>query len=240
MFSTLLTSTTSRFASVKNTLLATENDGDTEDDTHICRVLRNYYDDKRLPYPGWLPPDPKAPAPQQPTLVMSNVGAGYGGFSNQQQGAPGQSGQLSSLWPQAPSQPQPQPKRRPLLGSQRQIASATSTATVNPHLLPSQKLNSYQNNHPAALRPREQGRQASSKSTPPGGSGDSYSRGLQGKNDSDSQPVMSHNAPWYNGDSESNPAAYPDHGQSAGRKQGLPWGPKAGKSPAGRNQPGYQ
>ncbi|TVY42222.1 hypothetical protein LSUB1_G003908 [Lachnellula subtilissima] len=271
-FSTLLTSTTSRFASVKNTLLATENDGDTEDDTHICRVLRNYYDDKRQPYPGWLPPDPKAPTPQQPALVMSNVGAGYGGLSSQQQGAPGQSGQLSSLWGTQPqAQSQSQPKRRPALGTQRQVASATPTATVNSRLLPSQNARSYQNAHSyqdsapsnsdaplstkdkmkarmnpkravsPLTRPAEQGRQGSYDSTSRGGNEDSYSSRDSPRSGASSQPVTSANAPWLSGDKGFTPEAYQASGQGAGARQGLPSGPRAGRTPAGyrSNQPGY-
>ncbi|TVY53380.1 hypothetical protein LCER1_G005468 [Lachnellula cervina] len=269
-FSTLLTSTTSRFASVKNTLLATENDGDTEDDTHICRLLRNYYDDKRQPYPGWLPPDPKGPPPQQPALVMTNVGAGYGGFSSQQQGAPGQSGQLSSLWPtQAPSQPQPTSlRKRPVLGSQRQIASANPIAPVNSRRLPSEKDNSYQKNYsyePApppvtsttgrlsskfrpnraaspAARPAAQERQASSNSTYSGGYEDnSSSYGSQGRSGASSTPYLSSNSPWSGGDNEAVPMNSQDLGRRGVGRQGLPSGPKAGRFPAGyqSKQPGY-
>jgi hypothetical protein len=58
------------------------NDGDTPDDTHICRVLRKRYKDKRLP--GWLPRDPKAPhiAPVQ-VVLSPNVGDSYGQFDKQ-------------------------------------------------------------------------------------------------------------------------------------------------------------
>ncbi|KAG8424843.1 hypothetical protein J3458_001603 [Metarhizium acridum] len=102
-YSNILTRTTSQISSLRSTLLASENDGDTEDDTHVCRVLRNYYGDKGRPLPSWLPPDPKAPAPapavQQPLYVQPQVGARYGGL---QSGGAGASGGLSSLWDSAP------------------------------------------------------------------------------------------------------------------------------------------
>ncbi|KAJ9641991.1 hypothetical protein H2199_005206 [Coniosporium tulheliwenetii] len=57
----LYTTTTSRYASLRRNLLSSEEDGDTEDDSHISRVLRAYYTEKGRPFPPWLPPDPKAP-----------------------------------------------------------------------------------------------------------------------------------------------------------------------------------
>ncbi|KAF8862112.1 hypothetical protein BDZ45DRAFT_723475 [Acephala macrosclerotiorum] len=101
-FSNLLTTTTSRVASIRQNLLPSESDGDTEDDTHLCRVLRAYYTEKGRSFPGWLPPDPKAPVPVvvQP-VYTTNVGARYGGL---QQGGGGQGGggALSSLWDSQP------------------------------------------------------------------------------------------------------------------------------------------
>jgi len=96
--SSFLTTTTSRYASIKQTLLASEADGDTEDDTNVCRTLRSYYTEKGRPFPGWLPPDPKAPAPiAQPVYAQNNVGAGYGGIPVQDASRPGAS-RLNSLW----------------------------------------------------------------------------------------------------------------------------------------------
>lgn len=60
-FSSLLTNTTSRYTTLRRSLLSDENDGDTEDDSHISRVLRAYYVEKARPFPPWLPPDPKTP-----------------------------------------------------------------------------------------------------------------------------------------------------------------------------------
>jgi len=73
-FSNLLTNTTSKYTTLRRQLLplsSDERDGDTEDDTHVCRVLRAYYTEKSKPFPGWLPPDPRRP--------ISGGGGGGGG-----------------------------------------------------------------------------------------------------------------------------------------------------------------
>ncbi|KAJ4389232.1 hypothetical protein N0V93_006696 [Gnomoniopsis smithogilvyi] len=81
-------------SSLSRNLLNSEADGDTEDDTHVCRVLRQYYTEKGTGFPQWLPPDPKAPAPvvvQQPAAMNSRYGAGSLQTSQS-------AGGLSSLW----------------------------------------------------------------------------------------------------------------------------------------------
>jgi len=82
--SNLLTTTSTRYASLRNLLPTGEADGDTPDDTHICRVLRAYYNEKGRPFPAWLPPDPKAGPPAQipQTNYGAPVGAGYGNLAN--------------------------------------------------------------------------------------------------------------------------------------------------------------
>ncbi|KAG5913060.1 hypothetical protein E4U42_001517, partial [Claviceps africana] len=74
-YSNILTRTTSQISSLRSTLLSSEQDGDTDDDTHVCRVLRNYYADKGRALPPWLPADPKAPVAPQPLYVPQQVGA---------------------------------------------------------------------------------------------------------------------------------------------------------------------
>jgi Mso1-like protein len=115
-YSRILTTTSSSFSNLQSRILQSENDGDTEDDTHVCRVLRAYYTEKGRPFPGWLPPDPKAPPPVAPVLVQpqSQVGARYGAMGQQPQQA-GPAGSLSSLWdsnPSAPRQDAPQSLRQ--------------------------------------------------------------------------------------------------------------------------------
>ncbi|KAK4464806.1 Sec1-binding region of Mso1-domain-containing protein [Cladorrhinum samala] len=96
-YSSLVTSASSNITKLQRTYFAGETDGDTEDDTYVCRVLRNYYiDEKGQPLPNWLPPDPKAPPPTQAVFAQSNQQSRYGGFNSQQGGGGG--GQLSSLW----------------------------------------------------------------------------------------------------------------------------------------------
>ncbi|OTA67377.1 hypothetical protein K449DRAFT_390087 [Hypoxylon sp. EC38] len=101
-YSNIVGATTSKISNLQRTFLSSEADGDTEDDTHVCRVLRSYYTEKGKPFPSWLPPDPKAPPPV--TAVYSQpsaVGSRYGGLTQQPQGG------LSSLWDNNPvSQPQ--------------------------------------------------------------------------------------------------------------------------------------
>lgn len=172
-FSSLLTTTTSRVASIRQNLLPSENDGDTEDDTHLCRVLRAYYTEKGRNFPGWLPPDPKAPPPivVQPVYAQSSVGSRYGGLQNQ--GAAG-GGALSSLWDSQPQQQQAPPQS---LRQGRGAVGGTPAARQNPFArqqassqlevesrpLPSQRAGSYQTAGGGAF-----GRQAGD--TPPGSS----------------------------------------------------------------------
>lgn len=78
---------------LQRTYFSGEADGDTDDDTHVCRVLRAYYTEKGQAFPAWLPPDPKAPPP--PTLQQQQANR-YGALGGQQQ--QGGAGGLSSLW----------------------------------------------------------------------------------------------------------------------------------------------
>ena len=106
--SNLLTTTTSKYDKLRRTLLSDEADGDTEDDTHICRVLRAYYQEKGKPYPQWLPPDPKAPQ-SAPAQFVSSSGRSP---IPQQMGRGG--GGLNDLWdtPQQQQQHEPASLRR--------------------------------------------------------------------------------------------------------------------------------
>ncbi|KKF94103.1 hypothetical protein CFO_g3551 [Ceratocystis platani] len=112
--------------------LQAEADGDTEDDTHVCRVLRSYYGEKGRALPSWLPPDPRAPPPPViPVNTGPAIGARYGGLSNGQNAAGG--GGFSSLW-DTPSngsqQQQPQSLRqgggRPAFGAQQSTGARQS------------------------------------------------------------------------------------------------------------------
>jgi hypothetical protein len=157
----ILTNTTSRYNNLRRQLLDGETDGDTEDDSHISRVLRAYYTEKGRPYPQWLPPDPKAPQPAPAQFASS---------SGRQQGqAPqmaGRGGGLSDLWdsPQQPQQPQePLSLRRgpgargggarPLQGRAGMGNSLTPEPQGQGRPLPSQRAGSYQSNTGQGGRP---------------------------------------------------------------------------------------
>ncbi|KAI1262578.1 Sec1-binding region of Mso1-domain-containing protein [Xylariaceae sp. FL1019] len=147
---------TSRVSNLQRSYFGGEADGDTEDDTHVCRVLRNYYTEKGKPFPGWLPPDPKAPPPVAAVYSQpQQVGSRYGGMTQQPQG-----GSLSSLWDNnnPVSQPQdaqslrrgrgvPPPMRNSdAMNSQfRNSDPMAGQDMLQPRPLPSQRAGSYQN-----------------------------------------------------------------------------------------------
>ncbi|KAI8943565.1 hypothetical protein NX059_001562 [Plenodomus lindquistii] len=149
----LLTNTTSRYNNLRRELLSGETDGDTEDDSHLSRVLRAYYTEKGRPFPPWLPPDPKAPQ-AAPVQFASSSGRQQG----QGQAAPmGRGGGLSDLWdnPAPQQQPQqPQSLRRgpggrgggahPLHGRPGMGNSLTPEPQSQGRPLPSQRAGSYQ------------------------------------------------------------------------------------------------
>lgn len=160
--SNLLTHTTSRYNSIRRTLLNNEDDGDTEDDSHISRVLRAYYTEKGRPFPPWLPPDPndrRAITPQPYAQQSSGYFTSAGGKSQysgvQQQG--GQRGSLSDLWDapsttSAPAQPQSlRAGRRAPGGARPEPSSTLAPPTARP--LPSQRAGSHQNIQPQQQRP---------------------------------------------------------------------------------------
>ncbi|TKA22219.1 hypothetical protein B0A50_08331 [Salinomyces thailandicus] len=153
--SNLLTTTTTRYNSLRRTLLSNEEDGDTDDDSHISRVLRAYYTEKAQPFPPWLPPDPRdrrAMTPQPPPMLQQ--ASGYFTTSARSSAA-GQTpasnnrGSLSDLWDPAPSsQPQPTPQPQSLRASRRpmgaQQPSSNYLAPPQARPLPSQRAGSYQ------------------------------------------------------------------------------------------------
>ena len=163
----LLTTTTSRYNSLRRQLLSDEADGDTEDDSHISRVLRAYYTEKGRPFPQWLPPDPKAPQAAPPHM---SSGRQYGQMGPPQmgRGGGGGGGGLSDLW-DTPAQPQHQ---EPLSlrraqgrggGGRRPMGdSLTPEPQSAGRPLPSQRTGSYQSG--PSFRPAEPSPPASSAS----------------------------------------------------------------------------
>lgn len=150
-YSKLLTTTSSQISNLQSRILSGENDGDTEDDTHVCRVLRAYYTEQGKPFPGWLPPDPKAPPPVVAPVynAQPQVGSRYGGLAQQQPGGPGGSSTgLSSLWDSSGGARQ---GGAPAAGSLRQGQFARGSGSSGPgrgepqaRPLPSQRGGSYQ------------------------------------------------------------------------------------------------
>lgn len=162
--SSLVSTTTSRYNSLRRTLLSDEADGDTEDDTHICRVLRAYYTEKGRPFPPWLPPDPKAPQPYP--------SASYGKTSGPQRGSGGSG--LSDLWesPQQPPVEEGTTLRRAGQGRALGRVLPPRPGNTEPHNsrvtglqaesagrpLPSQRVGSYQSQFPQQQSVRNDGR----------------------------------------------------------------------------------
>lgn len=89
-FSNLLTATKSRYQSIRGDT----DDGDTEDDSHIARCLRAYYQENERPIPDWLGGGP----PPVQSLRQTNKMAPPG--HNRQ----GVNASLSDIW----DNPQPQ------------------------------------------------------------------------------------------------------------------------------------
>jgi len=52
-YNNLVTNASSNISKLQRTYFGGEADGDTDDDTLVCRVLRAYYTEKGQPHPGW-------------------------------------------------------------------------------------------------------------------------------------------------------------------------------------------
>ena len=148
-------------------------DPDNEDCSHISNALRAYYTEKGRPFPPWLPPDPKAPAPAPSrTIATSQLPSSYG----QAPGHPGRSGGLGDLWGDSNTTHQPRPQtaslRRGRGGMAPPLASANSapsgpSPSPGPPLTHSQSYSpaaSSGNLHPAGARPLPSQRSGSSQS----------------------------------------------------------------------------
>lgn len=146
-YSNILTKTSTQISTIRSNLLSSEADGDTEDDTHVCRVLRAYYSEKGRPRPGWLPADPKAAAPApQPMYAQPQSGSRYGGFQQQSSSNSHNQGQggFSSLWDNGPGQQQPPPNNTPQSLRTGRVPAALSPAT-RPDAM--QRTGSYASQH---------------------------------------------------------------------------------------------
>ncbi|PQE09493.1 GTPase-activating GYP7 protein [Rutstroemia sp. NJR-2017a BVV2] len=227
MYSSYLNSFTSKVNSIRQNILQGEADGDTEDDTYLCRVLRTYYtNEKKAPFPPWLPPDPRGPPPApivQPVYSPS-VGAGYGAAP-----ASASKADFNSLFGGAPARPNT--ASPPLAGSLRtgrgQSPAARSGSALGGGPPPVQQ-------QPQTLSARDRlkmGRSKGGASAVGGGGGsDGYEQSAGGE-----RPFMAATSPWASNQAEFTGGGYDQSGRggSAGR-MGLQGGGPAG----GRRGPG--
>ncbi|CAD0025171.1 unnamed protein product [Aureobasidium pullulans] len=169
--SNILTNTTSKYNTLRRNLLSDEVDGDTEDDSHLCRALRAYYTEQGKAFPQWLPNDPKRSTSAQTTT--SSFTSSLRQQSSQQLptiNAPqgGGRGGLSDLW-DTPGQKQPSPQPQSLrVRAQDRSGSFQGRAQggdslAAPRPLPSQRAGSYQ----SSMAQQQQGADPS----PPASSG---------------------------------------------------------------------
>lgn len=233
-FSNILTATKTRYASLRQ---GDEADGDTEDDSHITRVLRNYYAEQvqhGRPYPTWLPPPQNARSNSPATSLRNTYGrrqAPAAQAANHQSGT-----SLSDIW-DAPADQQ-----RPTIG---RMASAGSAS--RPQLFPDEPSGAPGGgggNLTAQQRIKERlwGSRGAASSPPPqqmqapGGGRVEMPMGPP-RGDGGQQPYMGSGMPWddgHGGRHEPPANNYPGGGgnmrRGAGRP-GLPSGPAAGRPP---------
>lgn len=187
----LLTSTTSRYASLRRNLTSTsENDSNITDpeDSHVSRVLRAYYTEKGRPFPAWLGTDPREAARAQqkenPYVTSRPIGSLRGNSSTSDATErPGQGRGLSDLWSDPPGSGGQSPVeergslRRGPLGGRRLGAPALpqqQQESLNVRPLPSQRVGSYQTQNSAYSQQQQlrgDGRNTDSPGPPPGSSG---------------------------------------------------------------------
>lgn len=169
--SNILTNTTSKYNTLRRNLLSDEVDGDTEDDSHLCRALRAYYTEQGKAFPQWLPNDPKRSTSAQTTT--SSFTSSLRQQSSQQLptiNAPqgGGRGGLSDLW-DTPGQKQPSPQPQSLRARAQdrsgsfQGRAQGGDSLAAPRPLPSQRAGSYQ----SSMAQQQQGADPS----PPASSG---------------------------------------------------------------------
>ncbi|KAI9741853.1 MAG: hypothetical protein M1834_000241 [Cirrosporium novae-zelandiae] len=197
----LLTTTTSRYNSIRRTLLSDESDGDTEDDSHISRVLRAYYTEKGRPFPPWLPPDPNAPqAPPTPQYAYAHSGSSMSQRSGAGRGlgdlfgdnpAASTSQQNLSLRTGRPGRgagrallggPRPTPSSSSIVDSYHTTSSSGGDHQLQPPTntsrpLPSQRAGSYQ----TTLAQQQSYRTAAPSPPPTAGSGGSAQERLKAR-----------------------------------------------------------
>ena len=157
----LLSTTTSRYTSLRRQLLSSSSEDDSQvddpDSSHVSKVLRAYYTEKGRPFPPWLPPDPKAREQQQSQTSFASSAGSLRGSSGRTSGGPvagagarGSGGGLGDLWADSSAPVQaPQENgslRRGLAGARLGARTRTQDPqeSLAPRPLPSQRAGSYQ------------------------------------------------------------------------------------------------
>lgn len=192
---TLLTSTTSRYTSLRRTLLTTSEDDSSIDDpesSHVSRVLRAYYTEKGRPFPAWLGPDPRSTSSSSQGFETGRLGSLRGGQrvdTNLSRG--NSSAGLSDLFADSPGAAPGRPEEAPTslrrglggrnMGPRTQsLQPQQESLSVRP--LPSQRAGSYQTQN-QLFQQQQQGllpaRTASP--VPPGSSGGSVQERLKAR-----------------------------------------------------------
>lgn len=131
--SNLVSSTTSRYTSLRRTLLPPSSTSESDDatitdpeDSHLSRVLRAYYTEKGPEWPPWLGEDPRTKKQQRPSSVgqtrsystsgsrNGSVGGSLRGSTDSGRATQGGSAGLGDLWADDVTTSQP-----PVQGSMR-------------------------------------------------------------------------------------------------------------------------
>lgn len=155
-----------RLNSLRRAIISGEevDDLDNEDCSHVSNVLRAYYGEKGRPFPPWLPPDPKAPAPPPSRIVATTQIQPGGHTQSHSTSSYGRGSGLGDLWGDSGS-PQPPPSqvsslRRGRPGMPNAMHSAPPGMPTGPPAqqptphpagarpLPSQRAGSYQSAQP--------------------------------------------------------------------------------------------
>lgn len=179
----LLTSTTSRYTSLRRTLLSSSSEDDSSvddpEDSHVSRVLRAYYTEKGRSFPAWLGAGPRAQQQQQ-GFETSRLGSLRG--QKDTGGGRGSGAGLSDLWSDSPGpvrgEETPGSLRRGGLGAGRMAPRAHSQQPqqhrdegLSARPLPSQRAGSYQTQNQGFAPSQAQGLGRNMSPVPPSSSG---------------------------------------------------------------------
>lgn len=158
-----------RLNSLRRAIISGEevDDLDHEDSSHVSNVLRAYYAEKGRPFPPWLPPDPKAPAPP-PSRIVATTHIQAGGYAQSQNSSSsfGRGGGLSDLWGDSGS-PQPPPAQVASLRRGRPGMPPNPTHSAPSGPTGGMPLSQTAGPHPAGARPLPSQRAGSYQTTQP-------------------------------------------------------------------------